>query len=138
MSMPPALAVLSTGQPEKRDPQFGGLKPFPPANVGDHVIERLLSSGKALRLVAWATPGHAPGSTSWRGAAARARCCRHRLRRQRDRGRATAIASPTIPQYVAAFRSSLGLIGNLGCGLLITPHPGASNLIDRLGTARRR
>ena len=34
--------------------------------------------------------------------------------------------------YVAAFRNSLRNIGRLKCDLLITPHPGASNLIDRL------
>src|SRR3954453_21188851 len=34
MSMPPAYLALQTGQPEKRDPQYGLLKPFPRANVG--------------------------------------------------------------------------------------------------------
>jgi metallo-beta-lactamase class B len=36
------------------------------------------------------------------------------------------------PRYVAAFRNSLTKIANLPCGLLITPHPAASNLLDRL------
>ena len=34
--------------------------------------------------------------------------------------------------YLAAFKSSLGTIRNLPCDLLITPHPGASDFIDRL------
>jgi metallo-beta-lactamase class B len=34
MSMPPAYLALQTGQVEKRDPQYGVLRPFPAANVG--------------------------------------------------------------------------------------------------------
>ena len=56
----------------------------------------------------------------------------YRLCRQRHIGLGDGYRFSDHPQYVRAFRSSLALIGNLGCGLLITPHPAASNLIDRL------
>jgi metallo-beta-lactamase class B len=36
------------------------------------------------------------------------------------------------PAYVASFRASLDKIAALQCDLLITPHPSASNLFDRL------
>ena len=65
MSMPPAYLALQTGQPEKRDPQYGVLKPFPPAEVGVMLSNGFVVQQGPLRLVAWATPGHAPGSTSW-------------------------------------------------------------------------
>jgi metallo-beta-lactamase class B len=49
----------------------------------------------------------------------------------------TAVSAPGYrfsdhPKYVAAFRKSLARIGKLPCDLLITPHPGASNFIERL------
>jgi metallo-beta-lactamase class B len=133
MSMPPAYLALTTGQPEKRDPQFGVLKPFPPANVGIMLSNGFLVSQGPLRLIAWATPGHVPGSTSWSWRSCDARRCVNMVYADS----VTAVSSDSYrfsdhPKYVAAFRNSLNLIGNLGCGLLITPHPGASNLIDRL------
>lgn len=133
MSMPPAYLALATGQPEKRDPQFGVLKPFPPANVGVMLSNGFVVSQGPLRLIAWATPGHAPGSTSWSWRSCEANRCVNIVYADS----VTAVSSDGYrfsdhPKYVDAFRSSLNLIGNLGCGLLITPHPGASNLIDRL------
>ena len=35
-------------------------------------------------------------------------------------------------RYVAAFKDSLNKIGRMQCSLLVTPHPAASNLYDRL------
>jgi metallo-beta-lactamase class B len=133
MSMPPAYLALATGQPEKRDPQFGVLKPLPPANVGVMLSNGFVVSQGPLRLIAWATPGHAPGSTSWSWRSCEASRCVNIVYADS----VTAVSSDSYrfsdhPKYVDAFRSSLDLIGNLGCGLLITPHPGASNLIDRL------
>jgi metallo-beta-lactamase class B len=133
MSMPPAYLALTTGQPEKRDPQYGVLKPFPAANVGIMLSNGFVVSQGPLRLIAWATPGHAPGSTSWSWRS----CENGRCANIVYADSVTAISSDAYrfsdhPKYVAAFRNSLNLIGNLGCGLLITPHPDASNLIDRL------
>jgi len=133
MSMPPAYLALTTGQPEKRDPQYGVLKPFPPANVGIMLANGFVVEQGPLRLIAWATPGHAPGSTSWSWRSCEAGRCVNVVYADS----VTAASSDSYrfadhAKYVGAFRSSLNLIGNLGCRLLITPHPGASNLIDRL------
>jgi len=133
MSMPPAYLALTTGQPEKRDPQYGALKPFPPANVGIMLSNGFVVEQGPLRLIAWATPGHAPGSTSWSWRSCEAGRCVNVVYADS----VTAVSSESYrfsdhARYVGAFRSSLNLIGNLGCGLLITPHPGASDLIDRL------
>ena len=132
MSMPPAYLAVQTGQPEKRDPQYGVLKPFPAANVGVMLSNGFVVQQGPLRLVAWATPGHAAGSTSWSWRS----CENGRCANIVYADSVTAVSAENYrfsdhPQYVNAFRSSLTLIGNLGCGLLITPHPGASNLIER-------
>jgi metallo-beta-lactamase class B len=36
------------------------------------------------------------------------------------------------PGLVAAFRASFARVAGLKCDILITPHPGASNLFERL------
>jgi metallo-beta-lactamase class B len=133
MSMPPAFNPFETGVLLKRDPQYGMHQPFPGSRVG-----RMLRDGAQVRLgpltlTAHATPGHAPGGTSWTW-----RSC--------EGGRCVNIAYADSvsavsrddyrftdhPRYVATFRRSLAKIAALPCGLLITPHPAASNFIDRL------
>jgi metallo-beta-lactamase class B len=133
MSMPPAFLALSSGQPERRDPQFGLLKPFAPARVGVMLSNGFVVQQGPLRLVAWATPGHAPGSTSWSWRSCEeGRCANIVYADSVTSISADGYRFSNHPKYVRAFRSSLALIGNLGCGLLITPHPSASNLTERL------
>jgi metallo-beta-lactamase class B len=133
MTMPGAYAQLQTGEVGDEDPQRGLLKPFPAADVGI-----VLQSGWGIvqapfRLTAWATPGHAPGSTSWTWRSCEGKRCVNIVYADS----VTAVSAPGYrfsdhPKYVAAFRKSLARIGKLPCDLLITPHPGASNFIERL------
>jgi metallo-beta-lactamase class B len=49
----------------------------------------------------------------------------------------TAVSGPTYrfsdhPAWVAAFRSSIAKVGALPCDILLTPHPSASHMIERL------
>ena len=86
-----------------------------------------------LELTVHATPGHAPGSTSWTWRSCQGRRCVNIVYADS----VTAVSADSYrfsdhPKYVAAFRKSLNRIARLPCGLLITPHPAASNLIDRL------
>jgi metallo-beta-lactamase class B len=36
------------------------------------------------------------------------------------------------PEYVAAFRASFRKLAALDCDILLTPHPAASNMVNRL------
>ncbi|RZA11726.1 MAG: metallo-beta-lactamase, partial [Lysobacteraceae bacterium] len=61
----PAVEALRRGAGDRTDPQFAQLPRFPPV-----AVVRPLRDGEAVRLgdlalVAHATPGHAPGGTSW-------------------------------------------------------------------------
>jgi metallo-beta-lactamase class B len=133
MSMPPAYLALQTGQPEKRDPQYGVFKPFPPANVGMMLANGFVVRQGPLALTALATPGHAPGSTTWSWRSCEGmRCIRIVYADSVTAVSADSYRFSDHKRYVAAFRNSLALIGKLRCDLLITPHPGASNFIDRL------
>ena len=107
--------------------------PYPPAKVGIMLADGFVVRQGPLAITSWATPGHAPGSTSWSW-----RSC--------EEGRCvtfvyadsvTAVSSDSYrfsdhKRYVAAFKDSLKKIEHMQCSLLVTPHPGASNFYDRL------
>ena len=133
MAMPAAFNPFETGVVLRRDPQHGMHQPFPRARVG-----RMLRDGAVVRLgplalTAHATPGHAPGGTSWSWRSCEAGRCVNIVYADS----VSAVSSDSYrfsdrPRYVAAFRRSLARIAALPCGLLITPHPSASNFIERL------
>jgi metallo-beta-lactamase class B len=84
-------------------------------------------------LTAHATPGHSPGSTSWSWRS----CERGECRNIAYVDSVTAVSADDYrfsdhPEYVARFRQSLQVIAGLDCDILITPHPGASSLYERL------
>jgi len=133
MAMPAAFNALETGVVDESDPQSGLHPPFPGAKVGI-----ILFDGQPLRagpntLTAYATPGHAPGSTSWSWRACEGQSCVTIV--YADSVSAVSADSYRFSDHgghVIAFRNSLRIIGHLKCDLLITPHPGASNFIERL------
>jgi metallo-beta-lactamase class B len=133
MAMPSAYVQLQTGLPDKKDPQFGSIGAFPPANVGIMLADGFVVRQGPLQLTAWATPGHAPGSTTWTWRSCELKRCVTIVYADS----VSAVSSDGYrfsdhKRYVAAFRDSLRFIGKLRCDVLITPHPGASNFIERL------
>jgi metallo-beta-lactamase class B len=133
MAVPEAFNALETGVVEEHDPQSGLHPPFAGSKVGI-----ILFDGQPLRagpntVTAYATPGHAPGSTSWSWRSCELERCINIV--YADSVSAVSADNYRFSEhggYVAAFRNSLRIIGRLKCDLLITPHPGASNLTDRL------
>ena len=133
MAMPSAYVQLQTGQLDKNDPQFGSVAGFPAANVGIMLRDAFDVHQGGLRLTSWMTPGHAPGSTSWTWRSCENKKC------------VTIVYADSVSAvsakdyrysghkaYVRAFRDTLRFIGRMRCDLLITPHPGASQFIERL------
>jgi metallo-beta-lactamase class B len=128
-----SAAVLRTGRPAADDPQSSVLPAMAPVKVA-----RVLRDGDTIRLgsltmVAHATPGHAPGSTSWTWRSCDVDGCR-------DIAYVDSVSAISDRQYrysahldyVAAFSRSLDRIAELPCDFLITPHPAASSLFERL------
>jgi len=129
----PAENVLNTGLPGAEDPQAGMHKPFAAANVG-----RVIADGGDvrlgnIRLFAMTTPGHTPGALSWRWDSCDGGVCR------------TIVYADSLspisrddyrfsdhPAYVAAFRESLAKIAASRCEILLTPHPSASAMKERM------
>lgn len=129
----PAERVLNTGAAGPDDPQAGMHKPFPAANVG-----RTVGDGSEVRfgnllLTAMLTPGHTPGATSWRWESCDGGVCRTMVYADS----LTPISRDDYrfsdhPDYVAAFRASIAKIADSRCEILLTPHPSASNMRDRM------
>ena len=133
----PAAKVLNTGVPSTDDPQAGMHKPFPAANVG-----RIIKDGEEIRtrelsLTAMTTPGHTPGALSWRWESCDGGVCRTMVYADsltpvsRDDYRFS-----DHPATLAAFRASIAKIAASPCEILLTPHPSASHMPDRLALGK--
>ena len=128
-----AGAVLRTGSPNADDPQAGILKPFPPVRV-DHVVQEgeMVRLGN-LALFPVATPGHTAGALTWHWGDCDGGVCRQIVYADsltpvsRDGYRFS-----DHPALVASFRKSIAKVAALDCDILLTPHPGASNMPKRL------
>lgn len=129
-----ARRALETGVPDATDPQRDGDRPsFAGVRVGRIVRDGEVVTLGDLRLTAHATPGHAPGGTSWTWRSCEgARCHRMVFADSVSAVSTDAYRFADHPRYVAASRDSLARIAALPCDLLVTPHPAASRLYDRL------
>lgn len=130
--------ALERGQPTATDPQRGGtLPPFAGTEVDRVIRDGEVVTLGSLRLTAHGTPGHAPGSTSWTWTSCAGRACR----RVAYADSVSAVSTDAYrftdhPAYVRTFRVALARVAALPCDLIITPHPGASDLYQRLDGAK--
>jgi metallo-beta-lactamase class B len=128
-----AAEVLKSGRPDAGDPQAAILQPFPPARV-----DRIVHDGEEVRLgnlmvKAIATPGHTQGALTWQWVSCDGGVCRRMVYADS----LTAVSSPGYrftdhPAAIATFRASIAKVGALDCDILLTPHPSASKMIERL------
>jgi metallo-beta-lactamase class B len=133
IASPAAAAVFNTGAPGAGDPQIGMHPPFPAARV-----DRTIQDGGTVRLgdlmlTALATPGHTPGALTWHWVSCDGGVCRSIVYADslspisRDDYRFS-----DHPAYLAAYRASLAKVAALDCDILLTPHPSASRMLDRM------
>lgn len=128
-----ARRVLTSGKVDPADPQAGVIPSF-----SGLAVDRIVADGETVRLGplalrAHATPGHTTGSTSWSWRACEGEVCRSFVYADS----LTAVSADGYrfsdhPSLVARFRRTFDRVAQLDCGVLITPHPGASNLFERL------
>jgi metallo-beta-lactamase class B len=108
-------------------------------------VARVLADGDTLRvgpiaLVMHLTPGHTPGSTTWSWRSCEMRHCLEMVYADSqtpisaDGFRFTA--SPAWPTALADFERGIAKLEGLRCDLLVTPHPGASGLWERVSAGR--
>ncbi len=133
----PAVETLQRGASDRGDPQFLVLEPFPAVgNVRAISDDQVVRVGP-LALQAIPTPGHTAGGTSWTWRSCDGPDCRQLVYADS----LTAISDDEYrysdevahPGVVARFRQTLARVADLQCDILVTPHPGASQLWSRLG-----
>lgn len=130
----PSLAVLKRGKSDRSDPQFLVLSPLPAVTRLRTVEDGEVLSVGDIRLTAHATPGHSPGGTSWTWTS----CDGNDCRRIAYVDSLSAISDSEYRfsdhvDYLLAFPKTFAEVEYLPCDVLLTPHPGASDMWARLG-----
>lgn len=134
LSSPGAARVMATGMSDPADPQHGMHEAFAAARVDGIVRHGEAVELGDLRLVAISTPGHSPGATSWwwRSCDAAGDC---RVINYLDS--LSPISRDDYrfadhPAYLARYREGLDRLRVTACGIVLTPHPSASDLHARI------
>lgn len=128
--------VLEAGASGPDDPQYGAVPAFPPVRA-----VRALADGETVRagplaLTAHPTPGHTPGGTTWAWTSCEGERCLAVVYADSQ----TPISadgfsftrSPTYPDALRDFARGQAALEGLRCDILLTPHPSASRLWERL------
>ncbi|MWV28223.1 subclass B3 metallo-beta-lactamase [Aurantiacibacter rhizosphaerae] len=135
LTSPPALPVIETGIAAVDDPQFGmhpAMRPLAGSQVSAVTPgEPVTIAG--LTFTPIATPGHTPGALTWQWESCDAADCRTVVYADslsavaRDDYRFT-----DHPEYLQSYRDGITRLAQLDCDILLTPHPSASNMRDKL------
>ena len=133
---PWSAKVLSRGASLRDDPQYGVLREYAAVkNV------RVIADGDTVRvgplaLVAHFTGGHTPGGTTWSWRSCEGERCLDMVYADSQ----TPVSaddffftrSTTYPSAIADFEHGFAVLETLPCDVLLTPHPDASRLWQRL------
>jgi len=133
---PWAAKVIGSGNPDIQDPQYGLVLPYPPAGKVQVIADDETLHVGPLAIIAHFTPGHTPGGTSWSWEACEGSTCHHIVYADSQ----TPISaddffftrSTTYRTGEQDFARGLATLERLPCDLLLTPHPGASSMFERL------
>jgi len=130
---PSSAAVLRAGSVGRDDPQYGEVVPIAAvANVRTIADGEILHVGP-LALTAHFTPGHTAGGTTWTWRACEGpRCLDVVYADSQSPVSADAYLFARHPDVLAAFARSEAVLEALPCDLLVTTHPGASALWERV------
>jgi metallo-beta-lactamase class B len=131
---PWSAKVLARGTTLPDDPQHD-LAPAPMEAVPKVDV---IADGQTLRvgplaLSAHFTPGHTPGGTSWSWVSCEQQCCLHIVYADS----LTSVSADSYrfsdhPGLLAGFEKSFATLETIPCDILLTPHPGFSNILGRL------
>ena len=124
-----ARPVVETGKTDAQDPQLGIIP-----NMRPVIVDGILNNAKVMSLTPHMTPGHTSGGTSWTWRSCEGgQCVEFAYIDSLSAGSADAYRFTDHPERVAPFRATFDRVAALKCDVLVTPHPGVSNLFERLG-----
>jgi len=138
---PRSASVLRRGRSGPDDPQYGVSLPFPPVPVVTEIADRDPVRMGSLTLTPHFTPGHTPGGTSWSWRSCEAGRCLDLVYADSQ----TPVSadgfyftrSQTYPSALEDFARGLARLDQLPCDVLLTPHPGFSDLFERIAARDR-
>lgn len=136
VASPRSAPVLERGTLGRDDPQFGVGLPYPPVGGVRQIADGDRLHVGPLVVVAHFTPGHTPGGTSWSWTSCENGRCLGMVYADSE----TPVSaddffysrSEDYPTAVADFRRGFEVLEALRCDILLTPHPGASQLWQRV------
>lgn len=132
----PSAAVLHRGAVGPDDPQFGVALDYPAIRSVQRFDDGDVLQVGPLALTAHRTAGHTPGGTTWTWQSCDdTRCLAFVYADSQtpvsaDEFRFTD--SDRYPSAIADFQRGFALLESLPCDILVTPHPSASSLWERL------
>lgn len=133
---PSGASALQRGENTTDDPQYGFGKEFngfpPVENVQQVADNEVLRVGN-IAITAIFTPGHTPGSTTWTWQACEGANCLNMVYADSI----SAVSAPGFkftdkPEVVSAFRRSITRVAELPCDIVISTHPQATRLDDKI------
>lgn len=133
---PWTAAVMKTGEVSKDDPQFGSIKGIAPVAPVEVLKDGQVVKIGPLALTAHFTPGHTPGGTTWTWQSCENGACRNMVYFD-------SLSAVSTDGYLYSrrgdhpngpddFEHSFQVLEGLPCDVLITPHPEASDLMERV------
>ena len=128
-----AAPVMIAGLASMEDPQHGMHDPFPAVRPDDEVVPDVPVVLGDVALIPLRTPGHTPGALSWYWESCDADECRTIVYADS----LSPVSSDTYRfsehrGYVDAYYAGLNELSELDCDILLTPHPSASGMRDKL------
>lgn len=133
LASPRAARAMASGKASEDDPQFAIDGGFAPVRVDGDVRDGVPVTLGHLSLTPVATPGHTPGATSWQWRSCEGTACRTIV--YADSLSPVSSDSYKFSEhaaYLADFRRSLARLAQLDCDILLSPHPAASAMDERL------
>lgn len=135
---PSSALVLERGVSGPDDPQYGTTPTFPPVYRATVIADGEILRVGPLALTAHFTPGHTPGGTSWSWRTCEGGRCLDLVYADSQ----TPISADgfsftrgqTYPAVLKDFERGFAVLERLPCHMLITPHPSASHLWERLAS----
>jgi metallo-beta-lactamase class B len=131
-----SAAALEAGKAIPGDPQIGIALPYPAVRSVRAIADGEVVKAGDVEITAHFTGGHTPGGTTWTWKACEGDRCLDVVYAD---SQAPVSAddflftkSTTYPNALADFEHSFSVLESLSCDVLLTPHPGASSLFERL------
>jgi metallo-beta-lactamase class B len=133
--------VMERGISGKDDPQFGLLLPYPRVRSPQHINDKQPVKLGTIAITPHLTAGHTPGGTTWTWRSCDGDKCADIVYADSQ----TPVSaddfffskSATYPTAVTDFERGFKTLDALPCDILLTPHPSATKLWERLAAREK-